>query len=490
MDTGAQCNVLPLGTYKKATGDVNLSQVAPTNTQVTAYGGGTLPVVGTVLLKVWRDGSKYYLDCKLVDSHKIRPLLGRKACLGMKIITNLDNDKIHKPDTGNAPVYALEDPGPVTIEQLVRGHPKVFEPGVGLLEGKYHIVLDESVPPVQHPPRRVQVPLREALKDTLDDLVRQEILAPVQQPTPWISSMVVVPKKDGKPRICLDPRDLNKAIRREHYPLPTIEDVATRLHGAKVFTVLDVRKGFWHVELEEESSFLTAFNTPFGRYRWKRMPFGICSAPEVFQRRIHELIQGLRGVEVVADDFVVVGFGDTLQAAVKDHDRNLEEFLQRCTARGVKLNSNKVSLRKQEVPFIGHVATDKGLRADPGKVQAITEMPRPIDVAGVQRLLGMAQYLAKFLPHLSDITKPLRELTHKEVEWVWEQPQQRAFSKLLDAITNTPVLRYYNLAEEVTIQCDASQTGLGAALMQNGQPVAYTSRALTDTDIRYAQIEK
>ena len=254
--------------------------------------------------------------------------------------------------------------------------------------------------------------------------------------------------------------------------------------------MLDVRKGFWHVELEEESSFLTAFNTPFGRYRWKRMPFGICSAPEVFQRRIHELIQGLRGVEVVADDFVVVGFGDTLQAAVKDHDRNLEEFLQRCTARGVKLNSNKVCLRKQEVPFIGHVATDKGLRADPGKVQAITEMPRPIDVAGVQRLLGMAQYLAKFLPHLSDITKPLRELTHKEVEWVWEQPQQRDFSKLLDAITNTPVLRYYNQAEEVTIQCDASQTGLGAALMQNGQPVAYTSRALTDTEIRYAQIEK
>ena len=123
-------------------------------------------------------------------------------------------------------------------------------------------------------------------------------------------------------------------------------------------------------------------------------------------------------------------------------------------------------------------------------MKAITEMPRPTDVTGVQRLLGMSQYLAKFLPRLSDLTKPLRELTHKEVEWMWDQPQERAFKQLQEAITSTPVLRYYNLAEDVTIQCDASQAGLGAALMQGGQPVAYASRALTDTETRYAQIEK
>ena len=307
------------------------------------------------------------------------------------------------------------------------------------------------------------------------------------QCTQWVSSMVVVPKKDGKLCICLDPKDLNRAIRREHYPLPTIEDVATRLYGARVFTVLDVCKGFWHVELEEESS---SFNTPFGRYRWKRMPFGISSAPEVIQRRMHELIEGLMGVEVVADDFVVVGFGDTREEAVKDHDKNLDKFLRRCAARGIQLNSSKVNLRKMEVPFIGHVATDKGLRVDPTKVQAIKEMPQPTDVPEVRRLLGMVQYLAKFLPHLSDVTKPLRDLTQKDVEWAWDQLQQEAFRKLKEALSNTPVLRYYNLAQEVTIQCDASQFGLGAVLFQEGQPVAYASRALTDTETRYAQIEK
>ena len=145
-------------------------------------------------------------------------------------------------------------------------------------------------------------------------MAKQDIIAPVTKPTPWISSMVVVvPKKNGALRICLDPKDdLNKAIQREHYPLPTIEDIATRLHGAKLFTILDVRSGFWHVVLDETSSFLTTFHTPFGQYRWKRKPFGICSAPEVC---MHELIEGLHRVEVMADDFVTVGFGDTSDEA-------------------------------------------------------------------------------------------------------------------------------------------------------------------------------
>ena len=130
---------------------------------------------------------------------------------------------------------------------------------------------------------------------------------------------------------------------------------------------------------------------------------------------------------MVSDDFVVVGSGETQQEAIRDHDHNHKAFLQRCTTKGVKLNSNKISLRKQEIPFIGHIATDRGLRADPNKVKAITEMPSPTDVAGVQHLLGMSQYLAKFLPHLADITKPLRELTHEEVKWTWDEQQDKAF---------------------------------------------------------------
>ena len=142
------------------------------------------------------------------------------------------------------------------------------------------------------------------------------------------------------------------------------------------------------------------------------------------------------------------------------------------------------------MPFIGQIATSQGLRVDPYKVQVIMEMPPPTDVAAVQHLLGLAQYLSKFLPHLPDITKPLRELTQRDTVWVWEQAQQDALRTLKQAVSSTPVLCYYNLKEEVTLQCNASQSGLGAALMQNEQPVAYASRALTPTETRYAQIEK
>ena len=151
--------------------------------------------------------------------------------------------------------------------------------------------------------------------------------------------MVIVTKKNGMLRICLDPKGLNRAVQREHYPLPTIEDIAIHLHGAKFFTVLDVKNGFWHVALDEQSSFLTTFYTPFERFRWNRMPFGICSAPEIFQRRMHELIEGLQGVEVVADDLVVVGRGDRIEDASRDHDNNLTALLDRCAQRGVKLNA-------------------------------------------------------------------------------------------------------------------------------------------------------
>lgn len=150
------------------------------------------------------------------------------------------------------------------------------------------------------------VSVREQLKSELQRLTERDIHVPVTAPTPWVSSLVVVPKKEGRLRLCLDPKDLNQAIQRERYPLPTIEDVATRLHGAKVFTKLHVRNGLWHVKLDDSSSDLTTFNTPFGRCRWKCMPFGIQSAPEVFQRRMHELIEGMPDVEVLANDLLLL----------------------------------------------------------------------------------------------------------------------------------------------------------------------------------------
>ena len=229
------------------------------------------------------------------------------------------------------------------------------------------------------------------------------MLEPVEGPTDWISSLVVVRKPNGTPRICLDPKPLNRALKRSHYPMPTIEDLIPQLSEAKVYTVCDLQNGFWHIALDHESSLLTTFGTPFGWFRWKRVPFGISPAPELFQRRLQSAINDLPGVYTIADDVLIVGEGDTHETACQDHDKKLASFLDRCRVRGIRLNRNKIKLRLPEVKCMGHILTPNGLKADPDKLKVILKMENPTDVAGVPRLIGTVNYLARFLPNLSSV---------------------------------------------------------------------------------------
>ena len=172
--------------------------------------------------------------------------------------------------------------------------------------------------------------------------------------------------------------------------------------------MLDAESGLWQVNLDEDSSYLTTFNTPFGRYRWLRMPFGINSAPEEWQRRAHELAEELEGVEVVADDFLCIGFGATVEEATCDHDANIRALLERARACHHVLNPDKVKLRSKSLPYIGHILTDEGLKVDESKVEATMKIPAPTYIAALKRILGVVGYLAKFLPYLSEVCEPLR----------------------------------------------------------------------------------
>ena len=272
--------------------------------------------------------------------------------------------------------------------------------------------------------------------------------------------------------------------------MPTIDEVVTRLTKAKKFTVMDAKDGFWQKRLDTESSYKTTFNTPFGRYRWNRMPFGISSAPEVWQRTMHEFVEDLNGVEVIADDFLIAGFGDTEEEVLRSLETNERAFFEKCRKWNLKLNRKKVKRCQSSVRFMGHLLTSEGLKADPEKIQAILEMPEPGDITALKRFLGMINYLSKYLVRLSDMTESLRRLDDKDVEFQWTNSHTAAMDAVKKALTEAPVLRYYDVTKPVTIQCDASDTGLGAVLLQEGQPICYASRALTDTERRYAQIEK
>ena len=296
--------------------------------------------------------------------------------------------------------------------------------------------------------------------------------------------MVVVQKKDGGLRICIDPKDLNKALKREHYQLRTIEEITARMPGARFFSTMDARSGYWQIPLDEESSKLTTFNTPLGRFPFTRMPFGIRSAQEVFHKRVHEIFEDIQGVETDIDGILL--WGRTLQ----EHDERLRATLER--ARKCNLKSKLEKCHFKSTSYIGHKLTPEGIKPDPEKIEAIVNMPEPHDKKGVQRLLGKVNYVSKFVPNMSEITSPLRELLKKDVMWHWSVRHARAFEKIKTILANPEpgVLTYYDVTKPVKLQDDASKSGLGAVLIQSDMPVAYASRSLTPAETRYAQLEK
>ena len=379
--------------------------------------------------------------------------------------------------------------GPLSMEEVLKEYSDVFQ-GTGKLKGQYKLEIEENAKPVVHLPRRVPVALKGKLKRELERLQSLGIIEKVIEPTPWVSSLVIVQKPNGQIRVCLDPGDLNKVLGRSPYPTPTVEDILPELTRAKVFSTVDAKNGFWHVELDDDSSRLTTFNSPFGRFCWRRLPFGLCSAPEEFQRRLNHALDGLTSVLTIHNDILIFGEGSTVEEARTDHDSTFHSLMRRCREQNIKLNQDKVNLRRKEVPFMGHVISEKGLQADPTKVKAVLEMPTPTDVASVRRFIGFTNYLSKFLPQLSDALKPLRKLNSPDVEWFWTDIHDSAVQQVKLRITKALVLEFFDSTESLTSQCDASDKELGAVLLQKGQPIAYASRALTDAESRYAQIEK
>ena len=337
---------------------------------------------------------------------------------------------------------------------------------------------------VIHPPRKVPVALKDRVKTELERMQKIGVVEKQESPTPWVNSMVTVIKPNKSVRICIDPRDLNKAIMREHYPMKTIEDVIVNIPEAKVFSKLDATSGFWQVELDEESQKLCTFNTPFGRYSFKRLPFGIKSAPEVYQKIISEMVQDIDGCEAIVDDILIWGKDMT------EHDERLKRVLSRAREYNLKLNKSKCEFRKDQVTYVGHTLSSEGVKPDVEKVRAVKEMSAPQNKKELMTFMGFIQYLGKFLPNLSEIGAPLRVLLEKETEWHWETPQEKSFQMLKSLISKTPVLCYYDHKKPLVLSVDASSKGLGAVLIQEEKPVAYASRALTKCQQNYAQIEK
>ena len=344
-------------------------------------------------------------------------ILGAQAIQQLKLMT-INSDNIMSVMT-TAPAQPHNN-------DIVAEFKDVFE-GDGRLEEQLHLEVDNSVSPVALPVRKTPIALKEPLKRELDRLTDKGILQPVHVPTDWVSSMVVATKRNGKIRFCIDPKPLNKALKRSYYPLPVINDLLPKLTNAMVFTVVDAKNGFWHVQLDEQSSLPTTFGTPWGRYRWTRMPFGISVAPEEFQKRLDNALKGLNGVEPIFEDILLYGVGEKDAEALRDHDTKLRA--QRCD-KGIKLNKEKLKLRCSEVSFMGHTASKDGLKLDPAKLQGIQEMSSPKNKQDVKRFLGMVKYLQRYAPNLSQATASLRDLLKETNQFCCDTPQEQSFNNV------------------------------------------------------------
>jgi hypothetical protein len=338
--------------------------------------------------------------------------------------------------------------------------PELFE-GLGTMPGTFTIRMKKEVEPIHlYAARPVAAGLREKAKAELDSMLEQGVIEAVERPTEWCSGLTIAPKPNGGIRMCVDLTALNKGVKREVYPFPKVSDMLSRLSGGRVFSKLDANSGFWQVPLDPECKLLTTFITPWGRFCFRRMPFGISSAPEFFQRAMEKVLSGLSGVICLMDDILVYG---------KDADQHwsrLRRVLSRIRKAGMTLKKEKCEFGRGTVKFLGHVVSSAGVAADPEKIRAIKELQPPNTRKEARRFLGMINYLGKFRSKLSGLCVPIQAVVGKNSDWQWQLDQQAAFDAIKKEISSTPVLCPFDLERRHRVSSDASKSALGAVLLQ------------------------
>ena len=474
LDNGAEANTIPVRIYNKMKPYLTPDALKPTNQILTAYNGGAIDCIGKIDLDVKHCRRDDYLTTSffIVD-------VDAPAILGLPDVQSLGYITIHCSLSTGAPQL----PSPVTLPVLKDLFPDCFDK-IGSFPGEAHLHVKDGAIPHVDPPRRHSVNLIPRIQDELDKMERQGVIRKVDYHTDWCSSLAVSIKKNGDLRLCLDPKKLNSSLKRCPHKIPNLEEIQHKLANAKHFSKLDAKAGYWAVHLDTPSQNLTTFRSPHGRYCFTRLPFGIAVSQDIFQQRMDEILEKCKGTMNIMDDIVV--FGKTQ----REHDENLITLFNTARKNGLVFNSNKCDLNKQSVSFFGVMFTDHGIKPDPAKIQALRELPTPHNVEDLRKFLGLLTYLSPFIPKLADKAAPLRALTHQSVQFIWEPVHQETFDNLKKIITEEDTLSYYQPELPVELHVDASMKGLGAALVQNGRPIAFASKTLDRTQASYANIER
>lgn len=357
---------------------------------------------------------------------------------------------------------------------------------------KHEIPLVEDTP-VRQPYRRIPPSQYELARAHIQQLLQSQIIR--ESSSPYASPIVLIQKKDGTLRMCVDYRQLNAKTRKDAFPLPRIEESLDALAGAQWFSTLDLASGYSQVEMAEKDKAKTAFCTPFGLFEFNRMPFGLCNAPSTFQRLMERLFGDCRfqSVLLYLDDVIV------FSSTIEQHLQRLDQVLSRLETQGLKCKLSKCQFFQKRVKYLGHVVSAEGVSTDPEKVAAVREWKRPINLAELRSFLGFASYYRRFIRGFSVMAAPLNRLVarllpqgkkgktpKKLLSEGWDYECEQSFHKLKTALITTPVLAYADFQKPFVLEVDASHGGLGAVLSQEHQgklrPIAFASRSLKPTE--------
>ena len=474
VDTGAALSIISEGERQRVFPEVELQN---SHTMLRTYTGEVMPVLGKMAASVkYKSNQPEALELTVVEGDG-PTLLGR--------------DWLHRIrlDWKQVGVVSAQDL-PDSVRQLCEKYPDIFKAELGTVRSfKASIKVEEGAKPKFVRARSVPYSMREEVEKELERLVAEGALEPVTH-SEWATPIVVIPKPDGRIRICGDFKvTLNPVMSVDQYPLPKPQDLYATLSGGKKFTTLDLSQAYHQLMLDEQAQNYCVINTHKGLYKYKRLPFGVASAPAIFQRLMDTILQGIPGVICYIDDIMVTG------ATEEEHLKNLEQVLQRLQSYGFRLKLTKCRFMRDSVEYLGLVVDDQGLHASTEKIEAVLRAPQPRNVKELRSFLGMMNYSRKFIPNLATILKPLTLLLQKHCRWVWRAEQARAFKEAKQLLTVSPVLVHYDTTLPLRLATDASAYGVGAVISHIGadgeeRPIAFASRTLSSSECNYAQIEK
>ena len=484
VDSGSPVSLLPRGMVR--------GELVQADKNLCTYGGHSLRVLGMKCVSVCCNGVTADMCVYVVQEGRALMgldamrvfnvnIVGNRVCAVSAGSTTMSSPTPALPDSADLPAVPSRSASPET--SLSSALPE--QPAI--LGYQHRVTVDKTVPPVRQPLRRLPLSVVDEVSKRLDQLEQQGVIEPVSASN-WVSPLVVGRKRDGRVRLCVDMRRVNKAVVTDGYPLPRIDDVLDRLSGSRVFSRLDLTDAYHQLELHPDSRELTTFVSHKGLFRFRRVNFGLASAGPCFQRVMESMLRGIPGVEIYLDDVLVHA------RSQGEHDDRLHEVLRRFEAHLVRVNWTKSVTRQKVIPFLGYTVSAEGVHIDWDRIRPLLEAPEPRTEKELRAFLGALGYHARFLPRFSDAVEPLRAALRAE-RFVWTEALSSAVQSVKDAIRAAPALAMFDSSFPTVLTTDASDVGCGACITQTDalgrtRVVSYGSKTFSAAERNYSVVER